>query len=165
MWDGGKFKQIEQGEYVFSVRQFAPFHAIKVLGELQKIIVPALGGLVGGAAKNPDADTNSFTSIAPVLSDALEKLAYTLDGDKLEKAVKMLLDAEYVAVKAKDGKDFVRLDEGAINEVFQGRVIDMIALAVEVFKVNYLDFSKLYSVPTGIRAALSEMKIPSFPAK
>ena len=33
MWDGGKFTKFKQGEYVFSIRQFAPFKAIKVLGD------------------------------------------------------------------------------------------------------------------------------------
>lgn len=165
MWQGGSFTKYEQGEYVFSIRQLPPFEAIKVLGELQKIILPAIGGLLNGVGKNPDADTQNNMDMVNVLSEGLEKLAFNLDGDKLERAVSMLLNPNYVAVKAKNGKDFVRLDESAVNEVFSGRVFDMIVLAVQVFKINYLDFSKLSSVPTGALKTLREAGIQLFQAK
>lgn len=165
MWQGGNFTKYEQGDYVFSIRQMPPFTAIKVLGELQKIILPAIGGILNGVGKNPEADTANNLDMVKVLSEGLEKLATNLDGDKLEKAVSMLLDPNYVAVKAKDGKDFVRLEEGAINEVFSGRIIDMIILAVQVFKINYMDFSKLSSVPTGVLKTLREAGTQLFQAK
>lgn len=165
MWQGGNFTQYEQGDYVFSIRQMPPFVSIKVLGELQKIILPAFGGILKGVGNNPSADTKNAVDMASILSDGLEKLAFNLDGDKLEKAVQMLLDANYVAVKAKDGKEFVRLDEGAVNEVFSGRIIDMVVLAIQVFKINYLDFSKLSSVSTGVLKTLREVELPSFLAK
>ena len=57
MWDGGKFTKFQQGEYVFSIRQFAPFKAIKVLGDLQKIITPALAGALTGLQKAPEASS------------------------------------------------------------------------------------------------------------
>ena len=89
MWDGGKFTKFKQGEYVFSIRQFAPFKAIKVLGDLQKIITPALAGALTGLQKAPEADTNNWLSLAPVISDALYQIATGLDGDKLQKAVNL----------------------------------------------------------------------------
>lgn len=158
MWDGGKFTHIEQGDYVFSVRQMPPFASIRALGTLQKIIFPVISGVLDGASKTPNADTESLLDMAGILSKGLDKMVTNLDGDKLEIAIKILLNPEYVAVKAKSGKDFIRLGEGEINEVFGGRVIDMIALAVEVFKINYLDFSKLSSVPTGVLETLAEAK-------
>ena len=48
MWTGGKFTEVKIGDDVFTVRQFPPFYAIRVLGELQKIITPALGGVLKG---------------------------------------------------------------------------------------------------------------------
>ncbi|WP_303997715.1 phage tail assembly chaperone [Megamonas hypermegale] len=163
MWDGGKFTKFQQGEYIFSIRQFAPFKAIKVLGELQKIIGPALAGALTGLKNAPNADTNNFLSLAPVVSDALEKLAYNLDGDKLQNAMELLLDKNYVAVEvvAKNGtKNFTQLDEGLINEIFTGRTFDLLALMVEVFRVNFMDFSKLSSIPSGVREVFGEIKSP-----
>ena len=113
-------------------------------------------------------DTENLGDMLQIISNGLEKLAYTIDGDKLELALKLLLDEKYVAVKIEQSngkKDFIRLDEGAINEVFEGRIIDMIVLAIKVFKVNYLDFSQLSSVPIGVQKTLAEIKLPSFLAQ
>lgn len=167
MWDGGKFTKFQQGEYVFSIRQFAPFKAIKVLGDLQKIITPALAGALTGLQKAPEADTNNWLSLAPVISDALYQIATGLDGDKLQKAMNLLLDENYVAVEvtADNGtKTFTRLNEGLINEIFTGRTFDLLVLMIEVFKINFLDFSKLSSLPTGVREVFGEIKLP-FQAK
>ncbi|MFQ7191012.1 MAG: phage tail assembly chaperone [Megamonas funiformis] len=169
MWTGGKFTEVKIGDDVFTVRQFPPFYAIRVLGELQKIITPALGGVLKGISENNgDMDTENLGDMLQIISNGLEKLAYTIDGDKLELALKLLLDEKYVAVKIEKSngkKDFIRLDEGAINEVFEGRIIDMIVLAIKIFKVNYLDFSQLSSVPIGVQKTLAEIKLPSFLAQ
>lgn len=165
MWTGGKFTTIQIGDDIFTVRQFAPFYAIRVLGELQKIITPALGGILNGVAKNNDEmDTENLKDMLQVISNAIEKLAYTLDGDKLETAIKLLIDEQYVSIQVnRNGKkEFVRLNESAINEVFEGRIIDLVVLAIKVFKINYLDFSKLSSVPIGVQKTLAEIKFPSF---
>ncbi len=161
MFDGGKVKKIEMGEYVFSVRQFAPFHAMHVLGELQKIVLPALGGALGGIKNqgtNMDADIKNLAVIGSALADALNNLASSLNGEQLEMAIRLLLDPDYVSVSPKGKNDFQRLDEGMANEIFCGRPIDMVALAVHVFRVNYLDFSKLCSIPSGWMDTLAEMK-------
>lgn len=163
MWDGGKFTKFQQGDYVFSIRQFAPFKAIKVLGDLQKIFTPVLAGALTGLQKAPEADMDDWLSLAPVLSDALYQIAAGLDGDKLQRAINLLLDKNYVAVEvtANNGtKTFTQLDEGLINEIFTGRTFDLLALMVEVFKINFLDFSKLSSLPSGVREAFGEIKLP-----
>lgn len=163
MWDGGKFTKFQQGEYIFSIRTFAPFKAIKVLGDLQKIIGPALAGAFSGLKNAPDADTNNILSLAPILSNALEKIAYNLDGDKLQNAMNLLLDRNYVSVEvtSKNGtKAFTQLDENLINEIFTGRTFDLLVLMAEVFKINFLDFSKLSSVPSGVLEMLGEIKSP-----
>ena len=48
MFDGGKITKWRQGDYEFSIRQMNPFHAMKVLGDLQKILLPVIGGEVKG---------------------------------------------------------------------------------------------------------------------
>ena len=81
----------------------------------------------------------------------------------LQRAMNLLLDKNYVAVEvtANNGtKTFTQLDEGLINEIFTGRTFDLLALMVEVFKINFLDFSKLSSLPSGVREAFGEIKLP-----
>lgn len=159
MYSGGKTTKYEQGQYVFAIRQFTPFYAMRVLGELQKIISPALGGALEGLkTSNGDAQLNDMAVMTNGVSDALLKLAKTMNGEQLETAAMLLLDADYVSVAPRKTNDFQVLDESAINEVFSGRMIDMFALMVQVFKVNFLDFSKLSSVPTGVRKTLAEIK-------
>ena len=132
---------------------------MKVLGDLQKVVVPALGGAVGGLKpESLDMDTSDVKFIGGAVADALNNLAKTLDGETLERAAELLLDPQYVSVAPLHTKDFQPLDEGAVNEIFSGRIIDLIALMVQIFKVNYADFSKLSSVPTGVRKALGEIK-------
>ena len=132
---------------------------MKVLGDLQKVVVPALGGAIGGLKpESLDMDTSDVKFIGGAVEDALNNLAKTLDGETLERAAELLLDPQYVSVAPLHTKDFQPLDEGAVNEIFSGRIIDLIALMVQIFKVNYADFSKLSSVPTGVRKALGEIK-------
>ena len=136
---------------------------MKVLGELQKVLAPALGGAVGGMKPETlDQDTNNVIFIGNTVADALNGLAHSLDGDTLEQASAMLLDPNFVSVAPLHTKDFQQLDESAVNEVFSGRIFDMIVLMVQVFKVNYMDFSKLSSVPTGVLETLRGLK-QSFP--
>lgn len=166
MYDGGKHTKITMGDYVFDVREFAPFHAMGVLGELQKIIAPALGGAVQGVkAQGLEADVSNIVVMGSLVSDMLNKIAETTDGEKLQKAAKLLLDPEYISVSPKGKKDFVQLDEDAINEIFSGRVVDMFVLMAKIFKVNFLDFSRLSSVPIGFRKRLGEIKTSLFQVK
>lgn len=163
IYHGGETKKWDQGQYTFAIRQFPPFHAMKVLGELQKVLAPALGGAIGGIKPETlDQDTNNVIFIGNTVADALNGLARSMDGDTLEKVSSMLLDPDYVSVAPLHTKDFQQLDESAVNEVYSGRIFDMIVLMVQVFKVNYLDFSKLSSVPTGALETLRGLK-QSFP--
>lgn len=159
IYRGGETKKYDQGDYTFAIRPFPAFHSMKVLGDLQKVVVPALGGAIGGLKpESLDMDTSDVKFIGGVVADALNNLAKTLDGETLERAAELLLDPQYVSVAPLHTKDFQPLDEGAVNEIFSGRIIDLIALMVQIFKANYADFSKLSSVPTGVRRALGEIK-------
>lgn len=157
--------EVKIGKAVFYVHRFPPFRAIRILGELQKVIAPLLGGAAKGV-KGVDADKEikSFAVLGNILGDALLQLPDKLDGDKLEHLAQLLLDPEYIAVSQDGEESPIRLSESEVNNIFAGRIIDMIVLMVQIVKVNYLDFSRLSSVPTGIRAALGEMS-RSFQAK
>ena len=147
MYSGGEIKEYKQGEYTFNIRQFEPFYAIKVLGELQKVIAPVLDGAIGGLKKPDvtDETTPDLGVLATIASGSFMSLALYLSGDELLRISKLLLDPEYVYSVA--------------NEVFSGRPFDMIALMVKVVTVNYLDFSKLSSLPAGVRETLGGLKL------
>ena len=81
IYQGGETKKWDQGQYTFAIRQFPPFHAMKVLGELQKVLAPALGGAIGGIKPETlDQDTNNVIFIGNTVADALNGLARSMDG-------------------------------------------------------------------------------------
>lgn len=159
IYSGGSVKKYDQGQYTFAIRQMPPFRAIKVLGELQKVVLPPLGGAAKGLkSTDKDKDIRDPAFIGKTVMDALNGLAEHVDGDQLERAAALLLDPDYIGVAPLHTKDFQQLDESAVNEVFSGRIFDMVVLMIQIFKVNYLDFTKLCCVPTGVRETLAEIK-------
>jgi hypothetical protein len=153
MFDGGKITNWKQGDYEFSIRQMNPFKAMKVLGELQKIIIPAVGGAVAGLQ-----DSSDNAEIVATVGGALGQLATSLDGDKLERACKLLLDCEYLAVKESGKTQSVRVSEDELEAIYTGRPWDMLALCYKIFEVNFLDFSASSSVPIGVRNVVKEIR-------
>ena len=153
MFDGGKITKWTQGDFEFSIRQMNPFRAMKVLGDLQKLIIPAIGGAAAGLN-----DSSENAEVVSAIGGALANIAENVDGDKLEQACKLLLNVEYIAVKEKGAKDFSYVSVEDLEAVFTGRPWDMLALCYKVFEVNFLDFSKSSSVPIGVQKALSEIK-------
>lgn len=145
-FNGGDVVKWKQGDYEFAIRQFNPFLAMRILGSLQKLIIPALGGAVNGV----DKGKNNEELIAAV-GGALKNLAETMDGETLEKAIRLLLDKEYLSYKDDEMQSFMPANADKIEAIFWGRPFDMVALCLKIFKVNYLDFTKSCSVPTGVR--------------
>lgn len=151
-------KEVNLGNSVFYIHQFPPFYAMHVLGELQKVIVPVLGGAVKGAkGTNLDANVDDLSVLVDVAGDAIASLPKHLNGDSLEKLSKMLLDPTYVAISIDGREKPIRLTEPVLDEVFIGRPIDMLVLMFKVVKVNFMDFQKLSSVPTGFQTAFGEI--------
>ena len=153
MFDGGKITKWKQGDFEFSIRQMNPFKAMKVLGDLQKLIIPAIGGAAAGLN-----DSSENAEVVSASGGALANIADNVDGDKLEQACKLLLDTEYIGVKEKDSKSFVSVDSDGLEAIFTGRPWDMLALCYKVFEVNFLDFSASSSVPIGVRNVVNEIR-------
>lgn len=151
-FDGGKITKWKQGDYEFAIRQMNPFYAMSVLGDLQKIIVPALGGAAGGVENNTEQ-----SELVSAVGGMLKTLSTSVDGKTLMRSAKLLLNEEFLSVKGKGDKSFASADEDTLAMIFWGRPFDMVALCLKVFQVNYLDFSKSCSVPTGVRNAVNEV--------
>ena len=142
----------QMGNDVFFIQQIPPFEGLEVLGEVQKVLLPAIGGALMGvnASSGADAKETGINAIYMIM----DSLPQHLDGASLQKLERLLIDQQYIAVK-KDGKcDAIALDEDVINEIFTGRTLDLIALMFKVFEVNFGDFSKLSGIPAGIRRVL-----------
>ena len=147
------------GESVFYIQRFPPFVAMKVLGDLQKIILPALGAAAKEAKGiDLDAPDDGLDALADMFGSALSVLPQHVDGVGLENAARMLLNPDYVSVSPDGMASPSRLTEDMAIVVFEGRVMDMFAVMAEVFRVNFMDFSKLSSVPIGTTQALGELK-------
>jgi hypothetical protein len=153
LFDGGKITKWTQGEIEFSIRQMNPFKAMKVLGELQKTVLPVIGGAAKGLR-----DSSEQSEMVEAVAGALSQMATTLDGDKLEKACNLLLDTDYLAFKTKEDKNFKSLDMDDLAAIYTGRPWDLLALCYKIFEVNFLDFSMSCSVPIGIRNAVNEIR-------
>lgn len=149
--------EYKQGKTVFYIHRFPPFMAMRVLGELNKVVGPVMGGAAKGL-QNIEGAGENLEALSTVLGSALQNLMM-IDGDVMEHVLRLVLNEEYVSVSTNGTKnDLAHLTEEKINEVFEGRPIDMIMLAVKVVRVNYLDFSMLSSIPTGFLGALGTMK-------
>ena len=97
MFDGGKITKWKQGEYEFSIRMMNPFRAMKVLGDLQKLIIPAIGGAAAGLN-----DSSENAEVVSAIGGALANIAENVDGDKLQLACNLPLDPD--AAEYNDGK-------------------------------------------------------------
>lgn len=149
--------EYKQGKTVFYIHRFPPFMAMRVLGELNKVVGPVMGGAAKGL-QNIEGAGENLEALSTVLGSTLQNLMM-IDGDVMEHVLRLVLNEEYVSVSTNGTKnDLAHLTEEKINEVFEGRPIDMIMLAVKVVRVNYLDFSMLSSIPTGFLGALGTMK-------
>ena len=116
-----------------------------------------MGGAIKEVTAQSDAQVDGLAVIGGAIGEALVRMPDHLDGERMEKLCKLLLDGEYIGVSTDGLKTPVKLSENALNEVFTGRPFDIVALMYKVFEVNFLDFSKLSSVQIGNQNALGEL--------
>ena len=148
-------KSFQLGEDVFYIQLIPPKESIKAWTEVQKVLLPALGGAMEGMNIASADETEHW---ANVVASAFQTLPYTLDADKVEKLYSYLLNPEYIAVQRKEDKTPIRLTEDLVDEIFTGRTFDLFILMAKVVQVNYLDFSKLCGVPIGFRQTAEEIQ-------
>lgn len=151
--------EYRMGESLFMIRPFEPFEAIHVLGELKKVLAPVIGGAAKGFSENAlDMDVRDVRVWADIIAGVLDNLGTCMTGEQMENLARQLLRPDYIGFSP-DGTErkLVKLTEDMIDEYFTGRPIDLIILMIQVVKVNYLDFSKLSGVPTGLTQVFGEI--------
>lgn len=141
------------GANTFYVRAFPPLQGLKLYGDLQKAITAALkGGLTSnGETENmKEALLGAQINIGAILA----QLGESFNGEVLAQFSERLLDAEYVSVKIKGEEEAIMLTEDVINELFTGKLVDMLKLEKFIIEVNFGDFFALIPNLSGVREML-----------
>lgn len=136
----GKTVEYRLNDSIFFISPIPPFEAIALLGDLQKLVGPAIGKGISAFGGNAGGKALVEREVnGAMLAQAFEALAQSIDGKSLQLAVRKILDPHYVAVQY-ERQDAVPLDEGMINTVFTANLSDMFMLVGKVLEVTYGDF-------------------------
>lgn len=141
------------GANTFYVRAFPPLQGLKLYGDLQKAITAALkGGLTSnGETENmKEALLGAQINIGAILA----QLGESFNGEVLAQFSERLLDAEYISVKIKGEEEAVMLTEDVINELFNGKLVELLKLEKFIIEVNFGDFFALIPNLSGVREIL-----------
>ena len=141
------------GANTFYVRAFHPLQGLKLYGDLQKAITAALkGGLTSnGETENmKEALLGAQINIGAILA----QLGESFNGEVLAQFSERLLDAEYISVKIKGEEEVVMLTEDVINELFTGKLVELLKLEKFIIEVNFGDFFALIPNLSGVREML-----------
>ena len=141
------------GANTFYVRAFPPLQGLKLYGDLQKAITAALkGGLTsnGETEDMKEALLGAQINVGAILA----QLGESFNGEVLAQFSERLLDAEYVSVKIKGEEEAIMLTEDVINELFTGKLVDMLKLEKFIIEVNFGDFFALIPNLSGVREML-----------
>lgn len=141
------------GVNTFYVRAFPPLQGLKLYGDLQKAITAALkGGLTSnGETENmKEALLGAQINIGAILA----QLGESFNGEVLAQFSERLLDAEYISVKIKGEEEAVMLTEDVINELFTGKLVELLKLEKFIIEVNFGDFFALIPNLSGVREML-----------
>ena len=141
------------GANTFYVRAFPPLQGLKLYGDLQKAITAALkGGLTsnGETEDMKEALLGAQINVGAILA----QLGESFNGEVLTQFSERLLDAEYVSVKIKGEEEAIMLTEDVINELFTGKLVELLKLEKFIIEVNFGDFFALIPNLSGVREML-----------
>ena len=141
------------GANTFYGRAFPPLQGLKLYGDLQKAITAALkGGLTsnGETEDMKEALLGAQINVGAILA----QLGESFNGEVLAQFSERLLDAEYVSVKIKGEEEAIMLTEDVINELFTGKLVELLKLEKFIIEVNFGDFFALIPNLSGVREML-----------
>ena len=141
------------GANTFYVRAFPPLQGLKLYGDLQKAITAALkGGLTsnGEMEDMKEALLGAQINVGAILA----QLGESFNGEVLAQFSERLIDAEYVSVKIKGEEEAIMLTQDVINELFTGKLVELLKLEKFIIEVNFGDFFALIPNLSGVREML-----------
>ena len=141
------------GANTFYVRAFPPLQGLKLYGDLQKAITAALKG---GLTSNSETEDMKEALLGAQINIGaiLAQLGESFNGEVLAQFSERLLDAEYISVKIKGEEEAVMLTEDVINELFTGKLVELLKLEKFIIEVNFGDFFALIPNLSGVREML-----------
>ena len=123
------------GGNTYYVRALPPLESLKLLGDLQAVVTGSMGDSIEGEGPALERDVNLGTIIAGIGSK--------LTGEKLVGFAERLLKEDYVSVRMDGKSEPVKLNMLKREEIFTGKIKDMLAVMIFVLEVNYSDFFDL----------------------
>ena len=134
-------KRVTIGEVEYAIYPFGAFDAAAISGDLAKILGPFVAGLLPLVGADGETRLNGdLTEAMPAVTSAFQ----SLDGDKLQGILRQLLIVKKnISCEYRDENDHVVqqiLTIEVANQIFVGKLDEMIQLAVEVIKFNYAGF-------------------------
>ena len=141
------------GANPFYVRALPPLQGLKLYGDLQKAITAALKG---GLTSNSETEDMKEALLGAQINIGaiLAQLGESFNGEVLAQFSEPLLDAEYVSVKIKGEEEAIMLTEDVINELFTGKLVELLKLEKFIIEVNFGDFFALIPNLSGVREML-----------
>ena len=119
------------GSNEFRITAFDPFRQLKLFGDLQKEVLPAVGGVINVAmSKGQDGQADDKAGV-----EAFRELSSRFDGTQIMRWVELLLDQEYVFVSV-DGADPIKLNKQVREDVFAD-FSEVLELIYHIGKVNF----------------------------
>lgn len=141
------------GANTFYVRALPPLQGLKLYGDLQKAITAALKG---GLTSNGETEDMKEVLLGAQINIGaiLAQLGESFNGEVLAQFSERLIDAEYVSVKIKGEEEAIMLTEDVINELFTGKLVELLKLEKFIIEVNFGDFFALIPNLSGVREML-----------
>lgn len=141
------------GANTFYVRAFPPLQGLKLYGDLQKAVTAALKGGLTSDSETEDMK-EALLGAQINIGAILAQLGESFNGEVLAQFSERLLDAEYVSVKIKGEEEAIMLTEDVINELFTGKLVELLKLEKFIIEVNFGDFFALIPNLSGVREML-----------
>lgn len=134
-------KRVTIGDVKFAIYPFPAFKAAGISGDLGKFIGPLIAGILPFLDGDLDKLLNEDLSKSlPVITQALN----TLDSNSVEHILmELLVNNRNISCEYKDDNGRTvqeELTKELADDLFIGKMADMIRLAVEVAKLNYGSF-------------------------
>lgn len=137
---------------VFLIRPFDPFTQLQLFGDLQREILPAVGGIANIAlARDPEAAKGPEADAAAIA--AFRDLSAKFDGAALKKWAERLLQPDFVSY-AIDGREPAKLDRLGQSMAFKD-FSGVLELLYHVGKVNFANPLARWAGLTGLAQKLT----------
>ena len=136
-----EIKEKEIGENVYFVRPFPPQKSLELLGDLQAVVTSSLDTAVD---KKDDIESNTEEesvldrniNIGAIISG----VGKNLKGPVLVNFANRIINKDFISIKRPSDETPVKLEKNISDNIFAGRLKEMIQLMYFVLEVNYADF-------------------------